>query len=209
MDIFQAVRNHVSMEAAAEYCGLRPSRGFCLCPFHTDHRPSFKLYPDHGYCYVCHTRADPISLVAYLNRLTQLQAAQELAHAFGIPGEFNPYVTTLHALRREQAAEDKEAAEAMLLSLTHMYRVLWDWHKTYAPKNVRELKKLDPRFILAIENLEYLEYIMDQYPTDPAKLPQWRQEVKNMKGLYALGDQIKKLEAESDVRIERYFLWKP
>lgn len=196
MDIFEAVKHNVSMEAVAEYCGLRPKKGLCLCPFHTDNRPSFKLYPDHGYCFACHTRADAVQLVAYRERLTPLQAARQLASAFGVPGDFNPYVITLKTLARNQDEEAKKAVDNMRLSLTRMYRTLWQWHLTYAPKDVRALKKLDPRFQLAIENMEYLEYLMDQCPDDLAKGVEWLHEVKSMQGLYALGDRIKKLQEE-------------
>lgn len=209
MDIFDAVKQNVSMEAAAEYCGLHPKRGACLCPFHTDHRPSFKLYPDHGYCYVCNTRVDAIGLVAYREGLTQLQAARQLAHAFGVPGDFNPYVTTLRALQREQQAEMQKAVDTMRLSLIRMRRTLWQWRLQYAPKNPRDLKKPDPRFMLAIENLEHLDYLIDECPDDPAQAQEWRRTVKDMQGLYALGDQIKKLqEEENHANSHRVFFWK-
>lgn len=209
MDIFDAVKQNVSMEAAAEYCGLHPKRGACLCPFHTDHRPSFKLYPDHGYCYVCNTRVDAIGLVAYREGLTQLQAARQLAHAFGVPGDFNPYVTTLRALQREQQAEMQKAVDTMRLSLIRMRRTLWQWRLQYAPKNPRDLKKPDPRFMLAIENLEHLDYLIDECPDDPAPAQEWRRTVKDMQGLYALGDQIKKLqEEENHANSHRVFFWK-
>ena len=209
MDIFDAVKQNVSMEAAAEYCGLHPKRGACLCPFHTDHRPSFKLYPDHGYCYVCNTRVDAIGLVAYREGLTQLQAARQLASAFGIPGDFNPYVTTLRALQREQQAEMQKAVDTMRLSLIRMRRTLWQWRLQYAPRNPRDLKKPDPRFMLALANLEYLDYLIDECPDDPAQAQEWRRTVKNMQGLYALGEQIKKLqEEENHANSHRVFFWK-
>lgn len=210
MDIFDAIKTNVPMEAVAEYCGLRPRGGVCLCPFHTDNHPSFKLYPDHGYCFACHTRADAVQLVAYRERLTPLQAARQLASAFGVPGDFNPYVTTLRALQRDQQAEMQKAVDTMRLSLIRMRRTLWQWRLQYAPKNPRELKKPDPRFILAIENLEYLDYLIDECPDDPAQAQEWRRNVKNMQGLYALGDQIKKLqqEEENHANSHRVFFWK-
>lgn len=207
-DIFEAVKTNVSMEAVAEYCGLHPKRGLCLCPFHTDSHASFKLYPDHGYCFSCHTRADAVQLVAYRERLTPLQAARRLATQFGIPGEWNPYVATLRTVKKMQADDTKQAIDDMKLSLARMHCTLWQWKLTCAPKNAHAAKKPDPRFQLALHNLEYLDYLMDQCPDDLAEAEQWRKEVKNMPELYALGAQIKKLqEVESRVDNKRKFFW--
>ncbi len=44
--IFAAVKENVTMQQAAELCGLVVRNGVCLCPFHSEKTPSMKLYPD-------------------------------------------------------------------------------------------------------------------------------------------------------------------
>lgn len=54
-ELYQKVKESVSMQQAVEYCGLRILNGKCRCPFHKDTHPSMKIYPNGNgyYCFVC------------------------------------------------------------------------------------------------------------------------------------------------------------
>ncbi|MES2006881.1 MAG: CHC2 zinc finger domain-containing protein [Patescibacteria group bacterium] len=57
-------------------------RSNALCPFHDDHKPSMKVYPDnHAYCFVCNKWADSIDLVMQLRGLDFVGAVKLLNNA--------------------------------------------------------------------------------------------------------------------------------
>ena len=87
-ELYQKVKEAVTMQQAAQYCGLRPDRkGLCLCPFHNDRRPSLKIYPDGKgvYCFTCGTGGDQVKVVARFKGISNEEAAKELAAACGTP----------------------------------------------------------------------------------------------------------------------------
>ena len=54
MNLFETVKNNVSLREAAQAYGLEVNRhGKALCPFHNDRHPSLYVANDHYYCFTC------------------------------------------------------------------------------------------------------------------------------------------------------------
>lgn len=88
MNIFDQAKQAVSAEEAARMYGLNPDRhGRILCPFHNDHDPSMKVYPeDRGYyCFSCHAAGSVIDLVMQLFDLPPVDAAKKILKDAGLP----------------------------------------------------------------------------------------------------------------------------
>ena len=60
------IKDQITCKQFLERYGYTVNRsGFCLCPFHSDRKPSMKVYddPKRGvHCYVCHSGGDLISI---------------------------------------------------------------------------------------------------------------------------------------------------
>lgn len=85
LNIYETVKQSVSVPQAASFYGLRTNRsGMCRCPFHSDHEPSMKLYPDHYHCFACGAHGDVIGLAAGLIHLSPMEAAKKLTADFVI-----------------------------------------------------------------------------------------------------------------------------
>ena len=81
MNLFETVKENVSMRQAAEFCGIDINRSnMCCCPFHNDDSPSMKLYDDHYYCAMFLPQKsillgiDLIEILEYCNFLTTFNA---------------------------------------------------------------------------------------------------------------------------------------
>ena len=85
-ELYQKVKESVSMQQAVEYCGLRILNGKCRCPFHKDTHPSMKIYPNGKgyYCFVCGAGGDQIRFVADYYGISNYEAAKQLAQAYGL-----------------------------------------------------------------------------------------------------------------------------
>ena len=108
MSLFDAIRERVPIEDVARRYGVEVIRGKARCPFHEDRRPSAKLYEHTLHCFVCGKSWDAVALVAGLEGLTMLEAAQRLAGEYGVGGQNTqssprPAVTVADARRAVEA----------------------------------------------------------------------------------------------------------
>lgn len=128
-DLFQTVKQNVSMEAAAERYGLRVSRGKALCPFHHDTHPSLMVHKDFFYCFVCDTGGDVVSFVSKLLNLTPLEAAKQLAADFGLVqggGTKNAYQIVKRRREQEKRGRVSQWEEQIFRALACAYRGITD-----------------------------------------------------------------------------------
>ena len=108
----------------------RGNRWAAICPFHTEKTPSFKEYQNHFFCFGCGWSGDSVDLVARLSGVRPIEAAREVARAFGIPveadHEFDPEVRERMAAvrrQRELAVEAAQEEKDAYLRLAALYRV--------------------------------------------------------------------------------------
>ena len=150
--IFEAVRSHVPVRAAAERYGLEVNdSGMARCPFHNDRTPSMKLYADHFYCFGCGKYGDVVDLTSELLCVPSYDAACALAEEFGVDAA---RWTPRPALR--QFREDLLRCQRVLRDYL---RLLRRWRMHYAPTGPDE--PIDDRYAEACRMIDTVDYLTD------------------------------------------------
>ena len=149
MNIFEKIRDSVTMTQVAELYGIDTRRGMINCIFHDDKTPSMKLYEDHYYCFGCGAYGDAASFAAQVTGLSQYEAAKQLCSAFGIVhNSSEPFIKPM--IQREQETK----AFRILSDYCKMLREL---HERYKP--TRPDSGPHPMFIESLNNQrEYENY---------------------------------------------------
>lgn len=170
MNLFQQVKEHVTMEQAARYCGLRILRkGNVCCPFHDDHHPSLTLYQHNYHCWGCGAHGDVIDFTARYFQTSQLEAAQTLAAAFHIP------YNTQRNQTGHKVNSKKETTPILPEPTTKQLQVQWQ-QQAYATLHLarRVLLSADllndpnhPSLIRHHQQLTFIEYYLDCLQEDP------------------------------------------
>ncbi len=153
-DLYRKVKEAVSMQQAAEYCGLKVVKGLCLCPFHHDRKPSLRIYPDGKgyYCFACGAGGDQVKLVAQCHGTTNYEAAKELASAFGIPIQ----VPVTYREKREADIRRRERQELQaFVKRAKMYLT------AYRGLLCDAIRARDGHFWEGLGSLTYVEYLLE------------------------------------------------
>lgn len=162
-ELYQKVKDSISMQQAAEYYGLHISRkGLCLCPFHNDRHPSLKIYPDGKgfYCFTCGAGGDQIKFAAMVRGISNEAAARELAAAFGIPVQ-EP--VTYRERREAELRRRRRREKADFLSRAKKILTV------YRGRLCEALRERNLYFFEALDQLSYAEYLiscLDECPDD-------------------------------------------
>lgn len=163
INLFETVKENVTLRQAAEEYGVDVRyNGMACCPFHADNSPSMKLYEDHFYCFGCGEHGDVIDFVGKLLSLTSKQAAETIAHDFGINYEEqqNSYFPNKnHIIKRIKQEQEKAKENRVYTILCSYFRLLRDWKREYAPSSAEE--SLHPLFIESLMKTEYIEALLD------------------------------------------------
>ena len=132
MNIFQQVKESVTVRQAAEQYGLKVNRnGMTCCPFHQDRHPSMKA--DRGfYCFACGAKGDVITFTARLFGMSPYEAAKKLIVDFNLP---IPLRGQKHAWERSRDRECKKVQSRYHFSVkskvqtwqNHAVKVLTDY----------------------------------------------------------------------------------
>ncbi len=161
MNIFETVKNNVSLREAAQVYGLAVSRhGKALCPFHNDRHPSLYVADDHYYCFACGEHGDVIDFTARLFDLKPYDAAIKLVWDFHLDPDKPPNAAALDARRIRTEAQMLRENEHLCFSvLSDYYRCLRDWKTDYTPQTPEE--PVHPLFVEACHKLSQIEYELD------------------------------------------------
>jgi len=83
-DILDVVSRHVDLKK-------RGRNFFGLCPFHNEKTPSFSVAPDKGiyHCFGCGNGGNAVNFIMEFEKISFVEALQELGDQFGIPVEFS------------------------------------------------------------------------------------------------------------------------
>lgn len=163
-DVFRECRERVTAEDAARHYGLTfDRRGWAVCPFHSDKRPSMSFRAGRFRCWSCGASGDSIDFTAKLFGLEPLAAVERLNIDFGLnlPIGRKPTPEELQAARRRKEIAEahkqfEEWREALCRKLCAAYRVAH-----IALRDMEGLDKLTEREALAIQHQARLEYIAD------------------------------------------------
>ncbi|WP_122788873.1 CHC2 zinc finger domain-containing protein [Intestinibacillus sp. Marseille-P6563] len=160
MTWFELIKQVVRVPEAAAYYGLQVSRnGMVCCPFHDDRHPSMKLNERYFYCFGCGATGDVIDLVAKLFGLSNYEAAQKLAHDFGIDPDKPPAAIALPKPKSPLLKAYRQEEVRCLRVLCDYLHLLECWKVRHAPKAPEGT--LDDRFVETCQMMDYVEYLAD------------------------------------------------
>jgi len=129
------------MTAVLQHFGMQQDRkGNILCPFHSDHKPSCKIYENSFYCWSCGAGGDVINFAARYLNVSNKEAAEYLAGAFGIVTD-GPETLRQQAERQKREQERRaqkeweEWKEHAFKVLTTYQALLWSGKRSNDPNN--------------------------------------------------------------------------
>ncbi len=165
MNLFETVKDNVTLRQAAEKYGFELNRSDMICcPFHNDNSPSMKLYDDHYYCFGCGEHGDVIDFVSKLFSVSPKEAAERLAKDFSICYGSEHHIDTSKyrkdsILRKIKASQEKDKENHVCNVLSAYYRLLQDWKREYAPASPED--EVDSRFVEALTKSAYIEHLLE------------------------------------------------
>lgn len=176
-ELFRKVKTGVSMQETADYYGLKTNRkGWCICPFHQDKKPSMKIYPDGKgyYCFTCGSGGDPITFVARYHSITNIEAAERLAAAFQIP------LCVPSSYREKREAEKLRRHRLEVEEFRKQSRMYLTVYRGLLCEAIREH---DRYFCEALQNISYIEYLLECIEDCPEEVYQDQKAVKRIGGI--------------------------
>ena len=133
------------------------------CPFHNDRTPSMRV--DKNFiCFGCGEKGNVIDFVSKLYKLKPYDAALKLIDDFGLT--ITVQRTKSHApvdqrrIGRENERQLFEQKEDRMYSVyCSYYKLLKEWSVKFAPSSPDD--QCHPLFLEAVQNICYVEYILD------------------------------------------------
>jgi len=171
---FDGVKETLHITDVLTFYGVEIKRGNkALCPLHNEKSPSFTVYPQSNswHCFGCGVGGSVIDFVMAYCGLDALEAAKKLDMDYNLGlFENKPSQEEQRRLYEQQAQRnaDKGLGKAFEDYINKAYNLLCDyfhllqdWKTIYAPKTAEELDTVDPRFVEACHQLNYIEYLLD------------------------------------------------
>ena len=94
------------MALVAEHQEMRKSgaQHLIVCPWHADHQPSCRVYPDHLHCFSCQANGDCFTYLQAIEGISFAEALKRLAARAGISLDQRPISRQAQRWAREEAA---------------------------------------------------------------------------------------------------------
>ena len=160
-NLFEVVKQSVTVREAAELYGIAVGRGgMACCPFHDDRHPSMKV-DTRFHCFGCGADGDVIDFTARLYDLSPKGAAEKLAQDFGLSYDSKAPIRRSYVRQKTEAQVRKEKREHGWRVLTDYYHLLRKWEADYSPKTADE--DPHPRFLEAVQKKDYMGYLLDTF----------------------------------------------
>ena len=161
-NVFETVKQSVTVREAAERYGIEVKRGgMACCPFHDDKNPSMKLNEEYFYCFGCGATGDVIDLTARLYNLSTKEAAEKLAQDFGLIYDSQAPPRRNYVRQKTEAQKFREDRQRCYRVLSDYYYLLKKWEADRSPRTPEE--EPHPRFVEAIQKKTYVEYLLDLF----------------------------------------------
>ena len=161
-NIFEMVKQFVTVREAAERYGIEVKRGgMACCPFHDDKNPSMKLNEEYFYCFGCGATGDVIDLTARLYNLSPKEAAEKLAQDFDLIYDSQAPPRRNYVRQKTEARKFREDRQRCYRVLSDYYYLLKKWEADRSPRTPEE--EPHPRFVEAIQKKTYVEYLLDLF----------------------------------------------
>ena len=164
-NVFETVKQSVTVREAAERYGIEVKRGgMACCPFHDDKNPSMKLNEEYFYCFGCRATGDVIDLTARLYNLSPKEAAEKLAQDFGLIYDSQAPPRRRYVRQKTEAQKFQENRDHAFRVLADYFHLLRKWEAGYTPKTPEE--PMHPRFLEAVQQKDYIGYLLDSFLED-------------------------------------------
>ena len=164
-NVFETVKQSVTVREAAERYGIEVKRGgMACCPFHDDKNPSMKLNEEYFYCFGCGATGDVIDLTARLYNLSPKEAAEKLAQDFGLIYDSQAPPRRNYVRQKTEAQKFQENRDHAFRVLADYFHLLRKWEAGYTPKTPEE--PMHPRFLEAVQQKDYIGYLLDSFLED-------------------------------------------
>ena len=161
-NVFEMVKQSVTVREAAERYGIEVKRGgMACCPFHDDKNPSMKLNEEYFYCFGCGATGDVIDLTARLYNLSPKEAAEKLAQDFGLIYDSQAPPRRNYVRQKTEAQKFQENRDHAFRVLADYFHLLRKWEAGYTPKTQEE--PMHPRFLEAVQQKDYIGYLLDSF----------------------------------------------
>ena len=161
-NVFEIVKQSVTVREAAERYGIEVKRGgMACCPFHDDKNPSMKLNEEYFYCFGCGATGDVIDLTARLYNLSPKEAAEKLAQDFGLIYDSQAPPRRNYVRQKTETQQFREDRQRCYRILSDYYYLLKKWENAYSPHTPEE--EPHPLFVEAIQKKTYVEYLLDLF----------------------------------------------
>ena len=161
-NVFEMVKQFVTVREAAERYGIEVKRGgMACCPFHDGKNPSMKLNEEYFYCFGCGATGDVIDLTARLYNLSPKEAAEKLAQDFGLIYDSQAPPRRNYVHQKTEARKFREDRQRCYRVLSDYYYLLKKWEADRSPRTPEE--EPHPRFVEAIQKKPYVEYLLDLF----------------------------------------------
>ena len=193
MNVFEAVKDHITARQVAERYGVYVSRrGMAVCPFHDDKTPSMKV-DWRFHCFGCQADGDAVDFVSRLYDIPCRDAARKIADDFEIVYDSKKKsAVNKNSRKTDQAQNIADDENNLCRVLTQYLHLFQEWREQYPPK--QQDTSWHPLFAEAIQNTNYIEYLLDIliYGTEQEK-----QALVTEKrgGVMKLDERIRKYEA--------------
>lgn len=189
MNFIREVKERSDILKVAKYYGLKLNRAYkCICPFHKEKTASFSISPQKQiwHCFGCDDGGDSISLVSKLLNINALEAAKSINDNFGLGIASNQKSNyfEINKYKNKQKTEEmfKQWENKTFQLLCDYLHLLWNWEKEYKPMELEQ--DVNPLFIEAMHNRDYIEYLLDEIfinGTNQDKIWFWKYEKKVVK----------------------------
>ena len=161
-NLFETVKQSITIREAAERYGIEVKRGgMVCCPFHDDKNPSMKLNKEYFYCFGCGATGDVIDLASRLYNLSPKEAAEKLAQDFGLIYDSQAPPRRNYVRQKTKTQQFREDRQRCYRILSDYYYLLKKWENAYSPHTPEE--EPHPLFVEAIQKKTYVEYLLDLF----------------------------------------------
>ena len=171
---FDFIKENLLIADVVKRYGVKVKRGNkALCPLHNERTPSFTVYPDTNSwnCFGCGVGGSAIDFIMTYYGLDALEAAKKLDADYNLGlFDYKPSQEEMYrqSEQRAQSQKYKGLAKTFEVYMNKAYiilcdylRLLEDWKIIYAPKTPEGLDTVNPLFVEACHQLDYIEYLLD------------------------------------------------
>ena len=169
MNITEQIAEHVTIPDILHKYGFQTGiHNRIICPIHNGHKANF-CYTDHVFhCWTCQAHGNCISLVAQIFGISNKQAVIK------INNDFN-----LHLTEERPTYRDKLRIREMEAQRQAREVKAEQGHEIYLQIN-QARRELFSLYGDDIEQVLYLDRLLDAYGKDPAPLVDWQVDIENL-----------------------------